>query len=264
EEMAITVAVKVLHGHLLDPRAGKPVFVSELLVDDGAALDVPKLRPEKGIAAGILPLLELEHDPEPAFPLDGHAVAEVAGVNHSGKRFYREFANRNRISARAAGFHLGEDGVAKLLGPRNGAQDFRTLAPGRFQLDVTKSPGPTPYPLEGGQILNSINRDGAGKLGQDPLIEDDPLVGQDIFVGAPAPVIEVDDPKPRERDPQRQEQLQLSGHRDEDQDHPADQHRQYGGRNRAKQHDPMPGRAGQNPLPRQQVAGVHGAWLSRM
>src|SRR5713101_1180066 len=83
EKVAVTVAVKVLHGHLLDPSAGKPVFVPELLVDDRPAADVPQLGAEKRVAAGILALLELEHDPEFPLPLDCHAVAKVAGVDHA-------------------------------------------------------------------------------------------------------------------------------------------------------------------------------------
>ena len=86
--MPITVAVKVLHGHLLDPGAGKAILVAELLIDDRPAPHVAQLGAEEGIAAGVLALLELEHDPEPAFPLDRHAVAEITGVDHTGMRLY--------------------------------------------------------------------------------------------------------------------------------------------------------------------------------
>src|SRR5437763_5526631 len=88
EIVAVTVAVKVLHGHLLDPGPGKAILVAELLVDDRPGPHIPQLGAEEGIAAGILALLEFEHDPEPTFPLDRHAIAEITRVDHTGMRLY--------------------------------------------------------------------------------------------------------------------------------------------------------------------------------
>src|ERR1700674_2396677 len=79
--MSVTVAVKVLHGNLLDP--GEGIFVSEFLVDDRAAANVAQLGAKEGVAASILPLLELDHDPELPLPLDRHAVLEITGVDHA-------------------------------------------------------------------------------------------------------------------------------------------------------------------------------------
>src|SRR6266550_959188 len=88
EVMPVTVAVKVLHGHLLDPGAGKAILVAELLIDDRPAPHVAELGAEEGIAAGVLALLELEHDPQPALPFDRHAIAKITGVDHTGMRLY--------------------------------------------------------------------------------------------------------------------------------------------------------------------------------
>src|SRR5207302_8750198 len=88
EIVAVTVAVKVLHGHLLDPGSGKAILVPELLVDDRPSPDIAQLGAEKGVAASVLALLELEHDPEAVLPFDRHAIAEIAGVDHTGMRLY--------------------------------------------------------------------------------------------------------------------------------------------------------------------------------
>jgi len=82
KEMAVTVAVKVLHGDLLDPRSREAILVAELLVDDGAGANVSELGPEKGVTSRVLTLLELEHDPQPVLPLDRHAVSEITRVDH--------------------------------------------------------------------------------------------------------------------------------------------------------------------------------------
>src|SRR5205823_102477 len=47
EIVAVTVAVKVLHGHLLDPGAGKAILVAELLVDDRPGPHVAQLGAEE-------------------------------------------------------------------------------------------------------------------------------------------------------------------------------------------------------------------------
>src|SRR5947209_11769177 len=52
--------------------------------------DVAQLGAEKGIATGVLALLELEHDPELILPLDRHAVAEITRVDHTGMRLRSE------------------------------------------------------------------------------------------------------------------------------------------------------------------------------
>src|SRR5436309_2232253 len=79
---AITSAVKVLHGDFFDPSPGQAVLVAELLVDDRPAAHIAQLGAEEGVAAGVLALLKLDHDPELPLPLDRHPVAEIAGVHH--------------------------------------------------------------------------------------------------------------------------------------------------------------------------------------
>ena len=80
--MAVTVAVKVLHRHLLDSGSGEAIFVTKLLIDDGAGTNIAQLGPKKGVTARVLPLLEFDHDPQATLPLDCHTVPEVAGIDH--------------------------------------------------------------------------------------------------------------------------------------------------------------------------------------
>src|SRR5207245_4990030 len=82
EDVAIAIAVQVLHRHALDPDPLKAVLVPELLLDDGPAAKVLELGPEEGVTPAQLPRLVLENDVGLALPFDGHAVTELVGTNH--------------------------------------------------------------------------------------------------------------------------------------------------------------------------------------
>src|SRR5438309_1004539 len=130
----------------------------------------------------------------------------------------------------AARLDLAEDRVAQLLGARHRAEQLGALAAGGFELDVPEAPGPAPEPLEGRQVLDPVDGDRSGELGDDPLVEDDPLVGKHVLVGPPAPVIKVDDTQGDEEDAEHQQQAELAGDRKERQEEaPGDQRRGRGG-----------------------------------
>src|SRR5438874_639102 len=161
----------------------------------------------------------------------------------------------------AARLDLAEDRVAQLLGARHGAEQLGALAAGGFELDVPEAPGPAPEPLEGRQVLDPVDGDRSGELGDDPLVEDDALVGEHVLMGPPAPVIKVDDTQADEEDAEHQQQAELACDRNQRQDRQRDRDGQDGRGNRAKQDDPVTAGAGQDPFAGKQVAGVHGAWL---
>src|SRR5713226_7672950 len=124
-----------------------------------------------------------------------------------------------RTPLSAASLDLAEDRVAKLLRLRHRAELLGTLPAGGLELDVTVAPGPAPQSLEGGEILDPVDGDRARELGDDPLVEDDALVGEDVLVRPPAPVIEVDHNQPAKDHAQHQQKAQLARDREEYQDH---------------------------------------------
>src|SRR5260370_42641044 len=109
-----------------------------------------------------------------------------------------------------ASFDLAEDRVTKLLRVRDDAEQLPTLPSGGLELDVPEAPGSPPEALDCGEVLDSVDRDRTREFGEDPLVEDDPLIREDILVGAPAPVIKVKDAKPDEDCAQHQEQAKLA------------------------------------------------------
>src|SRR2546427_4342247 len=161
----------------------------------------------------------------------------------------------------AARLDLTEDRVAQLLRARHRAQQLGALPPRRFELDIAEAPGPAPEPLEGRQVLDPVDGDRAGELGNDPLVEDDALVGEHGLMRPPAPVIKVDDAQADEERAEHQQQTELAGDRNQRQDGQRDRDGQDGRGNRAEQDDPVAARAGQDPFAGKQVARVHGAWL---
>src|SRR5438445_5699996 len=163
----------------------------------------------------------------------------------------------------ASRLDLAEDRVAQLLRTGHRAEQLGTLPAGGFELDVPEAPGPAPEALECRQVLDPIDGDRPGKLGDDALVEDDALVGQHVLVGPPAPVIEVDDSQADEEGAEHQQEAELAGDRNQRQDYHRDCDGQDGCGNRAKQDDPVTAGAGQDPFAGKQVAGVHGAWLYR-
>src|SRR5438552_4114349 len=128
-------------------------------------------------------------------------------------------ALRARSPGPAPRLDLGEDGIAKLLGTRHGAEQLRPVSASRFELDIAKAPRPSPQTLEGRQVLDPVDRDRSGKLGDDPLVQDDPLVGEDILVGSPGPVIEVEDTDGGQEGAEHQEQPELASEWQQGQDH---------------------------------------------
>src|ERR1700686_3619281 len=155
------------------------ILVAELLVDDRPAPDIAQLGAKKGVATGVLALLEFDHGPELALPLDCHAVSEITGVHHTGLRLYPLGVSCTPLVA--ASLDLAEDRVAKLVRARHRAEEFGALSPGGLELDIAEAPGAAPEPLEGGEILDPVDGDRARELRQDALVEDDALVGEDIL-----------------------------------------------------------------------------------
>src|SRR2546425_6248503 len=166
-----------------------------------------------------------------------------------------------RTPLTAAGLDLTEDRVAQLLRARHRAKHLGPLPSRRFELDVAEAPGPAPEPLEGREVLDPVDGDRPGELGNDPLVEDDALVGEHVLMCPPAPVIKVDDTQPDEEGTEHQQEAELAGDRNQRQDYQRDGDGQDGRGNRAEQHDPVTARARQDPLAGKQVARVHGVWL---
>src|ERR1700736_6571417 len=114
------------------------------------------------------------------------------GFTMSGKGLYPVPAN-SKLAWPATSLDLGEDRISELLRAGDGAEHLGAIPPGRLQLDVPEPPGPAPQPLEGGEVLDPIDRNRPRKLRNDALVQDDALVGQHVLVRPPAPVIEVED-----------------------------------------------------------------------
>src|SRR5438132_13721716 len=70
----------------------------------------------------------------------------------------------------SARLDLAEDRVAQLLWARHRAEQLGALLAGRLELDVPEAPGTTPEPLERRQVLDPVDGDRPGELGDDPLV----------------------------------------------------------------------------------------------